>query len=85
MTTTSSPSNDCNSLLYTLLFLSLKLQRGFNSFPPSHKFESWSIPIHFSFSMVSVALFVPNIIGYVRAITGIAAFYFAELNPRCML
>ncbi|KAK8827648.1 hypothetical protein WA577_007195 [Blastocystis sp. JDR] len=37
--------------------------------------------------MVSVALFVPNIIGYVRAITGIIAFYFAESNPRlfCLL
>ncbi len=34
--------------------------------------------------MVSVALFVPNIIGYVRAITGIIAFYFAESNPRCV-
>lgn len=32
--------------------------------------------------MVPVALFLPNIIGYVRAVTGIASFYFADSNPR---
>ena len=32
--------------------------------------------------MVSVALFIPNIIGYVRAITGVAAFYFVDTHPK---
>ena len=32
--------------------------------------------------MVSVALFLPNIIGYVRAVTGIASFFFVDTNPR---
>lgn len=31
--------------------------------------------------MVSVPLFVPNLIGYVRLILGIAAFFFAIHNP----
>lgn len=31
--------------------------------------------------MTRVALFVPNIIGYLRAITGIAGFYFCDTNP----
>ncbi|KAK8800963.1 hypothetical protein WA538_003984 [Blastocystis sp. DL] len=31
--------------------------------------------------MVSVALFLPNIIGYIRAITGVAAFYFVDTHP----
>lgn len=32
--------------------------------------------------MVSVALFIPNIIGYIRAITGVAAFYFVDTHPK---
>lgn len=32
--------------------------------------------------MVSVALFLPNIIGYVRAITGIISFLFVDTNPK---
>lgn len=36
-------------------------------------------------SMVSVALFIPNIIGYIRAITGILSFYFVDSNPRYKL
>jgi len=32
--------------------------------------------------MVSVALFLPNIIGYIRAITGVAAFYFVDTHPK---
>ncbi|KNB46688.1 hypothetical protein JH06_0781 [Blastocystis sp. subtype 4] len=31
--------------------------------------------------MVSVALFIPNIIGYIRAVTGILSFYFVDSNP----
>ena len=32
--------------------------------------------------MVSVALFLPNIIGYIRAITGIISFLFVDTNPK---
>ena len=32
--------------------------------------------------MVSVALFIPNIIGYFRAITGVLGFYYTDSNPQ---
>ena len=35
--------------------------------------------------MVSVALFIPNIIGYIRAVTGILSFYFVDSNPTSKL
>ena len=50
------------------------------------------IPLFFSYQMensilemVSVALFVPNIIGYIRAVTGILSFYFVDSNPTSKL
>ena len=38
--------------------------------------------------MTKVALFVPNLIGYLRAITGIVGFYFSDTKPaynHCLL
>lgn len=32
--------------------------------------------------MTSVALFIPNIIGYFRAITGVLGFFFVDSNPQ---